>query len=165
MIVAQFVPGSMDVVASSRAANKEIVLECLGEVHFGPPYYALWIRVLGRDRFFGPGRDVVHGSTCELSPDGRFLILERWRGLGAPDNTAVALDLFESREVVVAQLGNGFLRQVKFEPGLDRLGSSVCVIHYDVFDGSVWTSREMQIDKLSELGDWHPLTWWREEEK
>lgn len=160
MTVARFTPEGMDILVLSPSADREIVLEWLGEVHFGPPYYALWIRSLDREMFCGPGRDVLHGSICVLSPDGRFLIFERWRGLEAPDNTAVALDLFESRETTVAHLGNGFLRQVNFESPVGSSDGSVCVIRFDVFDGSAWTSREATIDILSELATWKKLDWW-----
>lgn len=148
-----FKPGAMDICTVSPDGRTTVVLEWLGEVHFGPAYFALWIQFTGQTVLFGPGRSILHGGTLAISPDSRYLLVERWANLLTPNTSAVVLDLEQKRENVAVHIGTGFLGKVEFPSD-----EHICSLQFDVFESNSWVCRQDRID-LPNLPNWTPLTW------
>ncbi len=106
--------GPLDVLISSPQRDRNLILEYRGEVAFGPPYFALWVE--HRDEYVGPGVKDLYGDRVFWSPDGRYVVLERWLSLDAPDNRLLILDLVSARQCLAARLGAEFLQNVIWHP-------------------------------------------------
>ena len=148
-----------DIAFSSPDGAFRIALEWLDEVHFGPAYFALWMQrtaTVPSDEFVGPGRSVHYGGRHAFSADGRFLVLEKWSSLAAPDNTIVLLDLLRGLEADLLHVASAFLCTADFAE-LD--GQPVCVLTLDVFDGKYWT-QQCKSQSMPAAAKWTIPSWW-----
>jgi hypothetical protein len=153
----------VDIVAISPDGRTRFVLEWQDEIHFGPPFFALWVQLLQPhvDSFWGPGRNERYGGIVAFSPDGRIAFLERWNSIKRPDMDIIAIDLHNGNEAVALHLGSGFFR------GIDRTSPTTDVgdpwtVHFDKFDGKDWQCQSQAVilpsaDKWRHL-DWFPTT-------
>ena len=126
-------------VTVSPDGHVKVLLEYLGEIRFGPPYYALRIcsgNVGKYASYEQPGCIVPYGATLGISPDSHLLVVERWSSLATPDNMVVLIDVPGDREADLYHLGPGFLRGITFES--DPLKVRLTA---DIFEGGAWTTR------------------------
>lgn len=158
MILNEVKKTDADIELTSGDSRVVLLLEWQGEVRFGPPYYAMWLRIDGRpspESFAGPGIESPHGALAAFSADGRYLVVERWRRLDYPDTTAVIIDLVTARESVALEIGAGFLRAIRF----DGMNNWACTLTTRCFRDNEWVDRHARIS-ASENREWLPIMWW-----
>ena len=100
-----------DIIASSPNMLYQAVLKYLGEIRFGPPYYALVIDNLS----FG-GR--VFGNAFLWSPDLRFFAVQEWESTSetqGPNTRLLLIDLETRRECVLSRADGGFILPKQFD--------------------------------------------------
>ncbi|MCB9576332.1 MAG: hypothetical protein H6717_04845 [Polyangiaceae bacterium] len=146
----RFEPRTLDITRASPDGRVLVVLEWLDEIHFGPPYYSLWMRPAGSTDLLGPGRGRYHGGFARFSPDSRYLVIERWKSLRTPDNEVVLCDLELARETVLLASGPRFLREAT------RVGND-WRLSLEGFDGSAWSR---SLESVGTEDAWKPLGWW-----
>lgn len=148
--------GPLDVLHFLPQSERNIILEYRGEVHFGPPYFALWIEQDGE--YVGPGTEDLFGDKLFWSPDERYLVLERWRSLETPTNNLLILDLTSMQQCLAVELGANFLRTVLWHPEAGK-GYRLMTYQTEGFRQHgqlVRVSAELAIDDM--LG-WEPINW------
>ena len=87
------------------------ILNYLGEIRFGPPYYSLAIdkRILN-GRYFG--------ASYLWSPDSRYFAIQEWETISegrGPQTQLLLIDVETQRECAVSKAENGFIVPLKFE--------------------------------------------------
>lgn len=100
-----------DIIAKSPNMLHEAVMKYLGEIRFGPPYYALVIDNLS----FG-GR--VFGNAFLWSPDSRFFAVQEWESTSetqGPNTRLLLIDLETRRECVLSRAEQGFIIPKQFD--------------------------------------------------
>jgi hypothetical protein len=103
------------IVSSSPDNRHNAVLEYVGEIRFGPPYYSLRIDKI----FFG---DRIFGDSCLWSPNSRYFAAQEWETTSeghGPQTHLLLIDVETNRECILSRAEKGFIVPRKFEN--DRL--------------------------------------------
>jgi len=140
----------MDIAASSPDGRWHLVLKYEDEIHFGPSYYSLWLRqdpVERYNRFHQLGATGYFGAASAFSPESRYLVVESWASLRAPDTTCIVLDLESGSEAELLHLGVGFVRKI----GFDGNGKNTeVVLTVERYEKGNWVTSTASIE-LSQL--------------